>query len=257
MILCDASRCPVCPPGVGTGIHLQLWLPACPGPAGTGYLALASCWSWGEMWGKHWNSSSLNKNKKCDSEHFPHLGTVSLMKWDSQFDAMLNDVLLLFYNLILLWMICLGNWDAGWDCGVQWADAVSTSCQLLWQLQLSSLIIRRMLLAWKQITKKNNNYFWVDFLLTSALLTYYLTLHTHPGWPEGLDWHTCLCSTPPYIWGWTPDTPNPFYEGSAPVDCIKHTCKWFTHKTCLGSSVKEGPPPTTSQLCAYNVLNRL
>lgn len=51
--LCNPSQCPVCPPGVGTVQCPRLWHPACPGPAGTGYLASASCWSCRETRGKH------------------------------------------------------------------------------------------------------------------------------------------------------------------------------------------------------------
>jgi len=70
---------------------------------------------------------------------------------NSQFDAVLNDVLLLFDNLILLRMICLGRGGAG-NGGVQRADAVSTARQLLWKFELCSLAVRWMLLTWNQNT---------------------------------------------------------------------------------------------------------
>lgn len=66
---------------------------------------------------------------------------------------MLDDVLLLFDDLVLLRVVRLGNRDAGGDGRVQRADAIPTSNQLLWELQLSSLSIRRMLLACKHITR--------------------------------------------------------------------------------------------------------
>lgn len=57
----------------------------------------------------------------------------------SQFDAMLDDVLLLFDDLVLLGVVGLGQRHAGGHGGVQRADAVSTSSQRLWELQLSTV----------------------------------------------------------------------------------------------------------------------
>lgn len=70
-------------------------------------------------------------------------------KKSSQFNAVLNDVLLLFYDLVLLWVVCLGYSNTGRDGRIQRADAVPTSRQLLWELQLGPLAIRRMLLTCK------------------------------------------------------------------------------------------------------------
>lgn len=49
----------------------------------------------------------------------------------SQFNAMLDDVLLLFDDLVLLRMVRLGSRDAGGYSGVQRANTVSTPCELL------------------------------------------------------------------------------------------------------------------------------
>lgn len=47
-----SSLCPVGPPAVRTGPRPGWWCPACPGPAGTGCPALASCWNCrDERWG--------------------------------------------------------------------------------------------------------------------------------------------------------------------------------------------------------------
>lgn len=65
---------------------------------------------------------------------------------DSQVNPMFDDVLLLFNDLVLFWVIRLGNGNTGGDGGVQRADAVASSNQLLWELQLSP-VVRGMLLA--------------------------------------------------------------------------------------------------------------
>lgn len=62
---------------------------------------------------------------------------------------MLDDLLLLLDDLVLLRVIGLGRRRAGHG-GVQRADAVSTTRQLVWKLQLCSLPIRRMLLTWRK-----------------------------------------------------------------------------------------------------------
>ena len=60
----------------------------------------------------------------------------------SQFDAVLNDVLLLLHDLVLLGVVRVAGGVAGGDGGVQGADAVPPPRQVVWELQLCPLALR-------------------------------------------------------------------------------------------------------------------
>lgn len=88
---------------------------------------------------------------------------------------MLNDVLLLFDDLVLLRVVGLGDRDAGGDGGVQRADAVPSSHQLLRELQLSSLAVGRMLLACTHTSHACTMMTRLDVHITSSCVLLTLT----------------------------------------------------------------------------------
>lgn len=110
----------------------------------------------------------------------------------SQFNAMLDDVLLLFDDLVLLWMVHLGSRDAGGYSGVQRANTVSTPCELLQKLQLSSLTVRWVLLPCKQTTS-THHLIYVGYLQLVHML--WPTHLPRLDWRFGLTYMSLLHST--------------------------------------------------------------